>query len=129
LVVDDEDSIRRTLARYLARRGHQVSVAAEGGEALRLLDAADDCFDVILSDMRMPGLSGDRLYASLRERAGGMDRRLVFMSGDALGDTTADALAATAVPVILKPFDLVSVAEMLEAVARQNAGDRECYGA
>ncbi len=127
LVVDDEDSIRRTLARYLGRRGHQVSVAAEGGEALRLLDTADDCFDVILSDMRMPGLSGDLLYASLRARADGMDRRLVFMSGDALGDTTTGALAATAVPVILKPFDLASVADTLEAVARQN--DRECYGA
>ena len=119
LVVDDEDSIRRTLLRYLTRRGHRVSVAAEGGEALRLLEAAEDGFDVILSDMRMPGLSGERLYASLRERADGMDRRLVFMSGDALGDTTAEVLAATAVPVILKPFDLASVADMLESVGRQ----------
>jgi PAS domain S-box-containing protein len=119
LVVDDEDSIRRTLLRYLTRRGHRVSVASEGGEALRLLEAAEDGFDVILSDMRMPGLSGERLYASLRERADGMDRRLVFMSGDALGETTAEILAATAVPVILKPFDLASVADTLESVGRQ----------
>jgi CheY-like chemotaxis protein len=119
LVVDDEDSIRRTLSRYLARRGHRVTVAAEGGEALRLLDAADDGFDVILSDMRMPGLSGERLHASLVERADGTDRRLVFMSGDALGDTTEEALAAGAVPVILKPFDLAYVADTVEEVARQ----------
>ena len=119
LVVDDEDGIRRTLSRYLARRGHRVSVAAEGGEALRLLDSDEGGFDVILSDMRMPGLSGERLHARLVERADGMDRRLVFMSGDALGDTTEEALAAGAVPVILKPFDLAYVADTVEAVARQ----------
>jgi PAS domain S-box-containing protein len=118
LVVDDEDSIRRTLARYLGRRGHRVSVAAEGGEALRLLEEAEDGFDVILSDVRMPGLSGDRLHARLRERGDGMDRRLVFMSGDALGDQTADALSGTEAPVILKPFDMGALAETVEAVGQ-----------
>jgi len=117
LVVDDEDSIRRTLSRYLARRGHRVSVASEGGEALRMLES-EGGFDVILSDVRMPGLSGDRLHARLRERGDGMDRRLVFMSGDALGDQTADALSASEVPVILKPFDMGTVADTVEAVGR-----------
>ena len=118
LVVDDEDSIRRTLARYLVRRGHRVSVAAEGGEALRLLEEAQEGFDVILSDVRMPGLSGDLLLARLRDRGDGMHRRLVFMSGDALGEQTADALSACDVPVILKPFDMGAVAETVEAVGR-----------
>jgi CheY-like chemotaxis protein len=121
LVVDDEDSIRRTLARFLVRRGHTVSVAAEGGEALRLLEEAEDGFDVILSDVRMPGLSGDLLHARLRERGDGMDRRLVFMSGDALGEHTADALAGAEVPVILKPFDMGALAETVEAVGRAEA--------
>ena len=118
LVVDDEDGIRRTLARFLTRRGHRVSVAAEGGEALRLLDEAEDGFDVILTDVRMPGLSGDRLHARLRERGDGMDRRLVFMSGDALGEQTADALSASNVPVIMKPFEMGLVAETVESVGR-----------
>jgi PAS domain S-box-containing protein len=117
LVVDDEDSIRRTLSRYLVRRGHRVSVAAEGGEALRMLES-EGGFDVILSDVRMPGLSGDRLHGCLRERGDGMDRRLVFMSGDALGDQTANALSTCEVPVILKPFDLGAVADTVEAVGR-----------
>ena len=122
LVVDDEDSIRRTLARFLGRRGHSVSVAAEGGEALRLVDEAEDGFDVILSDVRMPGLSGDLLHARLRERGDGMDRRLIFMSGDALGDQTADALAGAEVPVILKPFDMDALARTVEAVGRSRIG-------
>ncbi|MBD0321423.1 MAG: response regulator, partial [Gemmatimonadetes bacterium] len=117
LVVDYEDSIRRTLSRYLARRGHSVSVAAEGGEALRMLES-EGGFDVILSDVRMPGLSGHRLHARLRERGDGMDRRLVFMSGDALGDQTTDALAGAGVPVILKPFDMGALAETVEAMGR-----------
>ncbi|HLL85131.1 MAG TPA: PAS domain S-box protein, partial [Longimicrobium sp.] len=120
LVVDDEDSIRRTLSRYLVRRGHRVSVAAEGGEALRMLES-EGGFDVILSDVRMPGLSGDRLHACLRERGDGMDRRLVFMSGDALGDQTANALSTCEVPVILKPFDMGAVADTVEAVGRSGS--------
>jgi CheY-like chemotaxis protein len=95
-----------------------VSVAAEGGEALRLLDEAENGFDVILTDVRMPGLSGDRLHARLRERGDGMDRRLVFMSGDALGEQTADALSASNVPVIMKPFEMGLVAETVESVGR-----------
>ena len=120
LVVDDEDSIRRTLSRYLARRGHRVSVAAEGGEALRMLES-EGGFDIILSDVRMPGLSGDLLHARLRERGDGMDRRLVFMSGDALGDQTANALSTCEIPVILKPFDMGAVADTVEAVGRSGA--------
>jgi len=56
LVVDDEDTIRRTLAALLQRRGYAVTVAASGAEALALI--VRQAFDLLLLDLIMPGLSG-----------------------------------------------------------------------
>ena len=56
LVVDDEDTIRRTLAALLQRRGYAVTVAASGAEALMLIE--QQAFDLLLLDLVMPGSSG-----------------------------------------------------------------------
>lgn len=122
LVVDDEPPIRRSLVRYLERRGHRVDEAADGREALVRIGAAEAApYDVILADLRMPGLSGDRLLAELRARETGVEDRVVFITGDALSDETAAALAS--VPVIFKPFELEQVARALETRGRR-AGSR-----
>jgi DNA-binding response OmpR family regulator len=56
LVVDDEETIRLTLARLLQRRGYTVTVAASGTEARALIE--QQAFDLLLLDLVMPGLSG-----------------------------------------------------------------------
>jgi len=120
LVVDDEPAIRSAISRYLRRRGHQVDVASEGTEALRILlnpQAAD--YDVVLSDLRMPGLGGDQLLAELRAGGHGVERRLMFLTGEAAGGTTARMLADSAVPVIFKPIELVELAQRIEEFAEE----------
>jgi PAS domain S-box-containing protein len=116
LVVDDEEPIRRSLLRYLARRGHHVDGAADGGEALhRLAEAPGErSYDVILADLRMPGLGGDDLLQKLRDQRTGLDRRLIFMTGDAASPDSARILSAAGVPVVLKPFELAEVAQIVE---------------
>jgi signal transduction histidine kinase/ActR/RegA family two-component response regulator len=111
LLVDDEEPIRRTIGRFLRRRGFEVHDAAEGGEALRMVRAqpAGHGFDAILSDLRMPGLSGDRLLETLRADGQGFDRRLIVVTGDSASSETAGILAAVGVPVIFKPFDLEEI--------------------
>jgi PAS domain S-box-containing protein len=116
LVVDDEDSIRRSLLRFLSLRGHQVDVAAEGAEAIALIDRQehDPPYDVVLSDLRMPGLGGDQLLQHLRGRSGQMDRRVVFMTGDTAGVDASRILKAARTPVLVKPVPpeyLVAVVE------------------
>jgi CheY-like chemotaxis protein len=119
LVVDDEAPIRRSLARYLERRGHRVDEASDGREALaRVQEAGAAPYDVILADLRMPGVSGDRLLAELRVRGDGAEDRLVLITGDALSDHVAAALAASGVPVVFKPFELEQVARAVEQRAR-----------
>jgi PAS domain S-box-containing protein len=108
LVVDDEPSIRRVLVRHLHRRGHAVEEANDGAAALDLVDRHP--FDVILSDMRMPGLDGEGLLTGLKER--GLAHRIIFMTGDAAGD--GERLRELNVPVLLKPVELAAVTRAVE---------------
>ena len=71
LVVDDDPLIRRSLAEALAEDGFDVTVAEDGERALAALHAAAP--DVVLSDVRMPGLDGLALLDVLRRRASGVD--------------------------------------------------------
>ncbi len=117
LVVEDEPAIRRALSRFLTRRGHTVDLAVEGGEALALIDKASELgtmYDVILSDLRMPGLGGDQLLDALREKGTGIDRRVLFLTGDAASGDAARILAASNAPVIYKPIELADVANRIE---------------
>ena len=118
LVVDDEGPIRFTLARYMERRGHTVMDAAEGEQALALLDEhLAHPFDVILADLRMPGLSAEELYARLRQRNEGLEDRLIFITGDAESPDAARLLEEAGVPVVLKPFELAEIAQIIETHA------------
>jgi CheY-like chemotaxis protein len=109
--VDDEPAIRRAVARFLTRRrGHHVDVAGGGEEALSLLEGEENGYDVILSDLRMPGLGGDQLLTRLAARGTGLDRRVVFLTGDAASGDSARILAAADVPVIYKPIELAELA-------------------
>ena len=118
LLVDDEDAVRRVVARFLRRRGHHVDEAAEGRAALDLIEAArgGDRYHVIVSDLRMPGLGGDELLARLREAGEGMDRRLIFFSGDTASVEAVRALAASRVPVLAKPVSMNELARAVEAM-------------
>lgn len=116
LVVDDEPSIRQVFDRYLTRRGHTVVTASDGNQALQLIHEAGpgNDFDVILSDLRMPGLSGEQLLDRLRSERPDIEERLVFLTGDAAGSDAARILASTDVPVLYKPIDLEAVAMQIE---------------
>ncbi|HEX8433377.1 MAG TPA: ATP-binding protein, partial [Longimicrobium sp.] len=127
LVVDDETSVRRMLARYLRRHGHDVDEAADGVAALGHIEEAGiggAAYDAIISDLRMPGLDGARLLAKLRERSGGMDLRLIFITGDAASPDAERLLADAGVPVLVKPFELAAVEALIERVA-EGSGARD----
>ncbi len=125
LLVDDEPAIRRVLTRYLARRGHRIDTASEGAEALRLLQAAareEEDYDVVVSDLRMPGLGGEELYARLEAEGRGMERRIVFITGDAAGGDAARILGCVDSPVLYKPMRLAEAAQRIERHAADLQG-------
>ncbi len=116
LVVDDEDAVRRVVSRILSRRGHTVHEAAEGAAALALLGTTADAYDVIVSDLRMPGLGGDALIQQLKLRADDMARRVILMTGDTADADVMRWLTDADVPVLAKPIALAEVVRMVEKV-------------
>ncbi len=116
LVVDDEPSLREALLRFLQRRNIHGEGVADGWEAIRLLEHRD--FDVIISDVRMPGMSGREFLERLRRDRPELLARLVFSTGDAFTSETATLLKESGVPTVAKPFDFA----VLERVVREVAG-------
>jgi signal transduction histidine kinase/CheY-like chemotaxis protein len=115
LFVDDESGLRSAVARFLNRRGIQCRTAGDGAEALEVLRVHD--FDVILSDVRMPGMNGQDFLLRLRADRPELVRRLVFSTGDSLDTATAALLQDTGVPWLVKPFDFTQLETLIREVA------------
>ncbi|HET7042689.1 MAG TPA: response regulator [Gemmatimonadales bacterium] len=111
LLVDDEPAILSSVGRVLERLGHSVRTAATGEEAIEI--AQEEPVDVIISDLRMPGLSGRELYAKLVAAGVVPKADFIVATGDIADPLAIDFLQATGVPVILKPFEIRSLVETL----------------
>ncbi len=124
LIIDDEEPIRRALRRFFERRGWRVDEAADGLEGFAKLASpgAERRYNAVLCDLRMPGLSGPKLYAKVREMSPGMLPRIVIATGDTSGDAAADFLDAIDAPVLEKPFELSEVATLLDRLLADQRG-------
>ena len=80
LLVDDEDPIRRPVARFLARRGAEVFEAVDGRDALERLN--EQVVDLVVADLRMPRMSGVQLHAHLRVTHPLLAARMLVVTGD-----------------------------------------------
>jgi signal transduction histidine kinase len=104
LVVEDEEIVRSVLQEIFRRSlGCRVTLAANGEEALAALANGAD-YDLVLSDIRMPVMSGTELYARLRETHPALARRFVFVTGHPGGKDLEDEIARWGRPVLGKPF-------------------------
>jgi two-component system NtrC family sensor kinase len=119
LVVDDEPGIRQATARFLNRSGMQVRAVSDGAEALRALRG--QAFDVILCDVRMPGMNGRDFLIRLREQAPVLISTLIFATGDTLDADTAALLADAGAPSLVKPFDFDALERLVRDVAAKAA--------
>ena len=99
LVVDDEPALRQMLMLMLSRAGYEVEVAASAEEAAARLAKGD--FDVVLCDVKLPGMDGIELLR--RTRASGSDTAFIMVTGFASMDTAIEALKAGAADYIVKP--------------------------
>jgi len=100
LVVDDEEKLRRVVGLQLKTAGFEVEQAGSAEEALKLADSAD----VILTDLRLPGISGLELLANLRRQDS--HTPVIVMTAFGSIETAVDAMKAGAVDFLPKPFSL-----------------------
>jgi DNA-binding NtrC family response regulator len=121
LVVDDDPLIRETLEDWLADRGLKSVVAQNAGQAL---DAVrEQSFDVVLSDIMMPGPSGMDLLAELHEQR--PETPVILMTGYASVDSAVAAMRAGAFDYVTKPFKLDAVMASLERAFQFRELERE----
>ena len=113
LLVDDEEAILGFLRRYLAGRGHAVVATTSAAEGLRL--ATETTFDVVICDLRMPGVDGGELVRRLHALPGGEHTRIVIATGEAPTSALrqrASALGASA--LVEKPYDIEALRRAVE---------------
>ncbi len=119
LLVEDEETVRRPLCRFLERRGAAVLDAPNGAVALDLLRTQS--VDLVLSDLRMPVMDGIALYRELRQRNAELADRLLFVSGD-LSRLAGGELGVPPDRVLVKPVDLFHLERrIVELVSRPAA--------
>lgn len=112
LVVDDEVNMRKTLSDILGDDGYDVTVAATGEEAIEL--CSRECFDVILMDVRMPGINGVEAFRQIRRHQEGV--RVILMSAYSLEDLKKAALDEGAIAFLSKPLDLQQTVKLISEV-------------
>jgi len=115
LVVDDDKAVRESLRRSLEFNGYDVSLAADGAEALAGIAASDP--DVVVMDVMMPRLDGLETTKALR-KAGNDLPILVLTARDAVGDRV-EGLDAGADDYLTKPFALQELLARLRALLRR----------
>jgi response regulator RpfG family c-di-GMP phosphodiesterase len=118
LVVDDEESIRLALAKFLRARGYEVTAVADGEQALAAVRTGDK-YTLMLCDVRMPGLSGVELVPLVLD----IDPDLAVMMLTAVNDasTATDALAAGAMDYLMKPVELKDLERAIERILHRRA--------
>ena len=120
LIVEDEEAVRRPMARYLTRRGAEVDEAADGVEGLARLRTQPA--NVILADLRMPRMGGVELYAQLEEERPELAARVLFLSGDVSQLAQPGNTPVPRERVLVKPVELAELERRILAFVRGAGG-------
>ena len=115
LIIDDEDSIRLSLASILELEGYEVKTAEDGFKAIELVK--EESFDIVFSDIRMPGMSGNDAFKEIKKIRPNIVG--VMMTAYAMSDLILDALNSGAFTCISKPFEIDTVLATIKDVANR----------
>jgi two-component system, response regulator, stage 0 sporulation protein F len=120
LIVDDEQSVRDVLTEYFVEQGYSVETAGDGQEALTLVQASVP--DLVLLDVRMPGIDGVETLRRLRAIA--KDLAVIMVTANEDVGLARDTLKLGALDYVAKPFDFVYLERAIMAgLAQGGAGE------
>lgn len=115
LLVDDEQGFLDVMTRRLRRRGIRVRVADSGAQAL--IAVSEESFDVVVTDLKMPGMDGLALLEHLHARLPGLP--VILLTGHAGEDEAAEAVRRGAVAYLHKPCELESLLQKVDEVLQK----------
>jgi two-component system cell cycle sensor histidine kinase/response regulator CckA len=116
LLVEDEDMVRTVAERALARAGYEVTACANGEEGLAAINDGTTQFDLVVSDVVMPGMDGPTMVRAIRARMPNMP--VLFMSGYAEEQLRRD-IDIPDMHFIAKPFSVAAIGDKVGAVLRE----------
>jgi two-component system chemotaxis response regulator CheY len=116
LVVDDSKTIRMIIRRILIELGYEVCEAANGIEALKVLEIEKTAVKLVLADWNMPEMNGLELVKRLRQDPGLSSLKVIMVTTETELDQMVSALAAGANEYVMKPFTKDILIEKLELV-------------
>jgi len=114
LVVDDEVELRQLIVRQLRVEGYKVLEAGYGMEALAVAASSPEPIDLVLSDIRMPGMPGTELAQRLMTEHPGL--QVVLMSAHPIDDLTFSTDCRGVITVLTKPFESRSLLALVKLV-------------
>jgi two-component system NtrC family sensor kinase len=117
LVIDDEEEVLKLIIRILDRMGHQAVALASTEAALDLIDKEE--YDLVISDVRMPGIGGQELYQQVKRRHPELTGRIIFITGDTISDSTYAFLQNVGNPHVTKPFMIEDLQQAVEEVLQR----------
>ncbi len=111
LLVEDDLELAAVMRRWAAWIGVSLDVATQGADALRLV--TEKSYAAVLLDLSLPDIEGSALYDGLVALCPVLASRVIILTGGAVNGQGRTFLAATSCPVVLKPFDLLSLARQI----------------
>jgi PAS domain S-box-containing protein len=120
LVVDDEEVMAELLADVLTDWGYQVDKVSDARLALEKMRHVS--YDLVISDLRMPGLDGREFYRLAEQQQAGVSQRFVFVTGDTLTAGASEFLENSGRPFLVKPFSVGDCARVIHAALAASGG-------
>jgi len=121
LIVDDDEVLCRTLADIMDFLGHDIRIARDGFQALKIID--DEPFAIVISDIELPGIDGLMLIKKLKEKLPELD--IISMTGYATKYSYTDVISNGASDFIAKPFGVDEMEAKLNRIIRERSTKKE----
>lgn len=123
LLVDDEQVILHSVGRFLSASGYDVETSASGHEAIAALRSGT--YDAVVSDLRMPELSGEEFFATVKVEFPEMTSRIVFTSGDMMRETSREFVRDSGCPYLQKPYEIADLVTILRELSPSTDGNHD----
>lgn len=104
LVVDDDTIVQKFLTEILGEGGHEVEIVDNGHDAIEKLESEN--YDVILLDIKLPGMSGTEIYKHLQKKDKSIAKKVAFITGDVMSQVSVGFLSKTKAPYVTKPINV-----------------------
>jgi len=115
LIIDDEKNIRLTLSQVIESTGAKTETAVNGEEGLEKM--ANEKFDIILLDIKMPGIDGMEVLRRIREMKS--EARVVMITAHGTIDNAVEAMKLGAIDFIQKPFSPNEIRDIVEKISQR----------